>query len=76
MAVLASDGQKHAVIFGERVDLVADVQMAAGAASEGDPDASESGQTLFTLAFDPGNPLPIQDQLSNTNSSVEGCPRR
>jgi hypothetical protein len=75
-AVLASDGQRHVVIFAESADLMADAKIAASVTHTGDIGASEIQSTYFTLAFDPGNPLPLPDQISSTNSSADGCCRR
>ena len=75
VAVLASDGNRHAVIFADSADLIADPQMAAGAVDKGDLGASENLQALFPLAFDPARPLSLPDQISSTTSATERCRR-
>ena len=75
VAVLASDGNKHSVIFADSADLIADPQMAVGASNKGDPGASETLQSLFPLAFDPASPLSLPDQISSTTSATERCRR-
>jgi hypothetical protein len=65
MAILASDGKEHAVIFADSADLISDPQMAAVNSDDG-VGAYETLRAIFPLAFDPGNPLALLDQISGT----------
>ena len=64
MAVLASDGQKHAIIFAERVDFIADGEIEAR-------EAVEALSHLLAPASEPcSQPFP-PDQLSSASTSAD-----
>jgi hypothetical protein len=73
VAVLASDGNEHAVLFADSVDLIADPQVAAGTSDNDDPGASETLRALFPLAFDPGIPVSLPDQISGIPGAAGFC---
>ena len=56
IAVLASDGQKHAIIFAEIVDLAADAEIDGGAPPESAPEAVEALSLLLAPVSDPCSP--------------------
>ena len=75
VAVLASDGSRHAVIFADSADLISDPQAVAKASGNGDLSASKTLQELFPLAFDPGSPVSLPDQVLSTTSATGPCRR-
>ncbi len=60
MAVLASDGQKHAIMFAEKVDFIADAGIEAVARADGPPcQVVETLSHLLAPVFEPcGQPAP------------------
>ncbi|MGA2400224.1 MAG: hypothetical protein ABSG91_00770 [Syntrophobacteraceae bacterium] len=76
MAVLASDGQKHAIIFAERVDFTADVEIDTGSPAEKAPEAVETLSLLLAPVFDPCSPPSPPERLSSTSSKTDRCCRR
>jgi hypothetical protein len=71
MAVLASDGQNHAIIFAEKVDFIADSGIAAGATVDGASEPDETLSHLLVPCCEPSSrPLP-PDRLSNAESSAD-----
>ena len=76
MAVLASDGQNHVLIFADSALFIPDAQIAARPSENSDNGGCEPALPLFTLAFDPSCQVPLPEQLSRRKSSNDGRCRR
>jgi len=76
MAVLASDGQAHRIIFGETVNFISDAEIGIGPPTEGSLGPFESKSHIRMPVFDPRSPFPMPDQLSSKGSKTDECCRR
>ncbi|MGO9018652.1 MAG: hypothetical protein ACLQVJ_09920 [Syntrophobacteraceae bacterium] len=76
MAVLASDGQAHRIIFGEIVNFISDAEIDIGPPTEGSLGPFESKSHIRMPVFDPSSPFPIPDPLSSKGSKTDECCRR
>ncbi len=73
MAVLASDGQTHRIIFGEIVNFISDVEIDIGPPTEASLGPFESKSHIRMPVFDPNRPFSIPDQPSNEESKTDEC---
>jgi len=73
MAVLASDGQAHRIIFGEIVNFISDAEIVIGAPTEGSLGPFESKSHILIPVFDPSSPFSIPDLLSKGSKTDECC---
>ena len=76
MAVLASDGQKHAIMFAERADFIADAGIGGGFPAEGPCEAVETLSGILVPGFEPCSQTLPPDELSSASSMADPSERR
>ena len=76
MAVLASDGQRHAILFAERADFIADAGTESGLQAEAPHEAVENLSDLLVPGFEPCDQSVPPDLLSSANSTADKLERR
>ena len=76
IAVLASDGEKHAILFAESADFIADAGIRGGPQAEGPREAVETLSCLLASVFEPCSQTLPPDQLSSTSSKAGQYQRR
>ncbi|MGO9532361.1 MAG: hypothetical protein ACLP3B_14445 [Syntrophobacteraceae bacterium] len=76
IAVLASDGEKHAILFAESADFIADAGIGGGPQAEGPREAVETLSCLLASVFEPCSQTLPPDQLSSASSMAGQYQRR
>jgi hypothetical protein len=72
MAVLASDGQTHMVIFCEIVNFIADTEIIDGSQIDGPLGSFENKSHLLVPVFNPRSPLSIPNEKAQKTVSSSG----